>query len=126
VFYFEGRVGAGKIASWEVCCSDAIERDRLISSKQPFLHALPAVERMRLDALSNVLRDDSSGEAPGSERGDEEERLFAAALPEKDRRFYEGHKGLGNSQKAEVRSQNVYTDCHCHYTSRTRIVGCNH
>jgi hypothetical protein len=42
------------------------------------------------------------GEAPGSERGDEEERLFSASLSGEDRRFYEGHKGLGNSQKAEV------------------------
>jgi hypothetical protein len=39
---------------------------------------------------------------PGSERGDEEERMFVVALREDDRRFYERHKGLGNSQKAEV------------------------
>jgi hypothetical protein len=35
-------------------------------------------------------------------KGDEEERLFVTSLSEDDRRFYEGHKGLGNSQKAEV------------------------
>jgi hypothetical protein len=35
-------------------------------------------------------------------RGDEEERLYVASLVEDDRCFYEGHKGLGNSQKAEV------------------------
>jgi hypothetical protein len=52
--------------------------------------------------MSSEPRDDSTGGAPGSERGDEEERMFVMALREDDRRFYEGHKGLGNSQKAEV------------------------
>jgi hypothetical protein len=28
--------------------------------------------------------------------------LFAEALPIEDQRFYVGHRGLGNSQKAEV------------------------
>ena len=39
---------------------------------------------------------------PGTEKGDEEERLFMASLSEEDRSFVQGHKGLGNSQKAEV------------------------
>jgi hypothetical protein len=52
--------------------------------------------------MSNEARDDSMGEAPGSERSDEEERLFVCALQEDDRCFYERHRGLGNSQKAEV------------------------
>jgi hypothetical protein len=52
--------------------------------------------------MSTEARDDSMGDAPGSERGDEEERMFVASLSEDDRCFYEGHKGLGNSQKAEV------------------------
>jgi hypothetical protein len=54
--------------------------------------------------MSNEARGDSMGEAPGSERSYEEERLFVLALRKDDRRFcfYEGHKGLGNSQKAEV------------------------
>jgi hypothetical protein len=52
--------------------------------------------------MSSEPRDDSTGDAPGSERGDEEERIFFASLSGEDRRFYEGHKGLGNSQKAEV------------------------
>jgi hypothetical protein len=59
-------------------------------------------EQARLQKLSCEYRDDSMGEAPGSARGDEEEELFVAALREDDRRYYEGHKGLGNSQKAEV------------------------
>ena len=36
------------------------------------------------------------------DRGDAEEVLFMASLSEEERRFVEGHKGLGNSQKAEV------------------------
>ena len=59
-------------------------------------------ERQRLASLSNEARDDSAGEMPGSERGDEETRLFLASLGSEDREFVKGHKGLGNSQKAEV------------------------
>jgi hypothetical protein len=40
--------------------------------------------------------------APGSARGDEEERLFLDSLSEEGRAFLTAHKGLGNSQKAEV------------------------
>jgi hypothetical protein len=52
--------------------------------------------------MSIEPRDDSLGQAPGSARSDEEERLFVATLSEEDQRFYEEHRGLGNSQKAEV------------------------
>jgi hypothetical protein len=107
VFFFEGLVGKGKIAptstmtAWKVCCADSIRRDKLYAMKSASIKSLPQ-EKTRLDELSNETRDDSMGEAPGSERGDEEERLFSASLSEENRRFYEGHKGLGNSQKAEV------------------------
>jgi hypothetical protein len=57
---------------------------------------------LRLEGLSSTPRDDSKGEQPGSERGDEEERLWKETLSEEDRAFLEMHKGLGNSQKAEV------------------------
>jgi hypothetical protein len=70
--------------------------------KSASIKSLLPQEHTRLDELSNETRDDAMGEAPGSERGDEEERLFLAALSEEDRHFYEDHKGLGNSQKAEV------------------------
>jgi hypothetical protein len=110
VFFFEGLVGKGKIeptstmTAWKACCADSIRRDKLyVVCNEECLHikSLPQ-ELTQLDELSNETRDDSMGEAPGSERGDEEERLFSASLSEEDRRFYEGHKGLGNSQKAEV------------------------
>ena len=108
VFFFEGLVGKGKIeptstmTAWEACCADSTRRDKLYAMKSAFINTLLPQEKTRLDELSNETRDDAMGEAPGSERGDEEERLFLAALSEEDRRFYEGHKGLGNSQKAEV------------------------
>jgi hypothetical protein len=102
VYYFNGRIGAGKVESWAACKDDAIKRDKLWSSRQAFLRGLPAEEKAWLDELSSTPRDDSKGEVPGSERGDEEELLFMASLPEEERRFPEGHKGLGNSQKAEV------------------------
>jgi hypothetical protein len=60
------------------------------------------METKRLAALPADARDDSKGEPPGSRRGDEEEKMFMASLPEEERVFLEGHKGLGNSQKAEV------------------------
>ena len=107
VFFFEGLVGKGKIepnsamTAWKACCADSIRRDKLYAMKRASIKSLPQ-EKTRLDELSNETRDDSMGEAPGSERGDEEERLFSASLSEEDRRFYEGHKGLGNSHKAEV------------------------
>ena len=63
---------------------------------------MPPIEIARLDRLSSDPRDDSMGEAPGSSRGDEEERLFLASLLEEEREYLEEQKGLGTSQKAEV------------------------
>ena len=109
VFYFEGLVGKGKIeptstmTAWEACREDAMQRDKLDRMKRDFIRALVPREKARLDRrMSNEARDDSMGETPGSERSDEEERLFVCALQEDDRCFYERHRGLGNSQKAEV------------------------
>jgi hypothetical protein len=109
VFFFEGLVGKGKIeptsamTAWKACCADSIRRGKLFAMKSASIKALLPQEKTRLDELSNETRDDSTGEAPGSERGDEEERLFLMSLSSsEDRRFYEGHRGLGNSQKAEV------------------------
>jgi hypothetical protein len=108
VFFFEGLSGKGKIdptptmTAWEACSADAIRREKLAGRKRQFLKALLLQENTRLDRLSNEARDDSIGEAPGSEKGDKEECMFVASLSEDDRGFYEAHKGLGNSQKAEV------------------------
>jgi hypothetical protein len=63
---------------------------------------MPEDEQQRLSQFSSDTRDDTKGAVPGSEQGDEEERLFMASLLEGERVFLEGHKGLGNSQKAEV------------------------
>jgi hypothetical protein len=90
------------MTAWQACHNDAIRRDKLKVTRQRFLEELMPQEKMRLDSLSSKVRDDSRGEAPGSERGDEEECMFVSHLSVEDRRFYEGHKGLGNSQKVEV------------------------
>ena len=68
--------------------------------RQAFLEALPPAEQQRLEKLSGEPRDDSKGDAPGSARGDEEERLFMASLPEGERRFLEGHVGLAGEGRA--------------------------
>ena len=94
---------AGKIESWAACRDDAIRRDSFWPLKKRFLQSLPPAEQARLQALSG--EPETSAQLPGTERSeryDEEERLFMASLPEGDRRFLEGHVGLGNSQKAEV------------------------
>jgi hypothetical protein len=65
----------GKIASWEACRDDALRRDSFWQRRQAFLEALPATEKARLANLESKPRDDSMGEAPGSERNDEEERV---------------------------------------------------
>ena len=66
------------------------------------MSSLTESEKTRLSGLSGGQRDDAKGERPGSERGDAEEALFMASLSSDDRAYLEGHKGLGNSQKAEV------------------------
>ena len=95
-------LSAGKIESWQACKADAIKRDSFWPRRQQFLQTLPEEERERLSMLSSEARDDTKGEVPGTERSDEEERLFMASLSKEDRDYLEAHKGLGNSQKAEV------------------------
>ena len=102
VYYFEGRRGQGKVASWAACREDAMRRDTFWPRRRAFLSSLPESEKVRLSGLSSRLRDDAAGERPGSERGDAEEALFMASLSASDRAYLEGGKGLGNSQKAEV------------------------
>ena len=102
VYYFDGRKGKGKVASWEALHEDAVRRDSFWPRRRAFLSSLPEAEKVRLSGLSSKLRDDAAGERPGSERGDAEEALFIASLSSDDRAYLEGQKGLGNSQKAEV------------------------
>jgi hypothetical protein len=102
VVYWEGKVGKGKIDAFDACSADARKRDELVQRREQFLQALPEEEKQLLQVLSAERRDDSKGEVPGSERGDAEEKLFVMSLPEEERHFLEGHKGLGNSQKAEI------------------------
>jgi hypothetical protein len=102
VYFFENLRGRGRIASWQACAKDALRRDSFNRQRQQFLLSLSTEEKQRLALLSGDLRDDSKGETPGSRRYDEQEKLFMASLSECDRVFLEGHKGLGNSQKAEV------------------------
>ena len=120
-----GRVGKGKVKSWAACKDEAIRRGGIQLRRKASLQTLPAVEQARLAGLSSVPRDDSKGMAPGSERGDEEERvsdllsvvcpdscthdsvcvgdqIFMASLSDEDREFLELRSGLGNSQRAEV------------------------
>ena len=93
---------AGKIDGWAACKDDAAYRSSFWQAKQAFLQYLPPEELVRLDELSSAPRDDSKGEVPGSERGDEEERLFLESLSDEERQYLEEQKGLGTSQKAEV------------------------
>ena len=70
-------------------------------------NALGRLEARDREALSVEVeaveaRGESAEEEPGTERGDEEELLFVASLTEAERAFWIGHRGLGNSQKAEV------------------------
>jgi hypothetical protein len=105
VYFYENKVGHGKIDSanpWRDCKADAIKRDSFRSRRQRYLAALPVEQQHQLDLLSSEPRDDSKGEKPGSERSDEEHRVFLTSLPDEDQRFLESHVGLGNSQKAEV------------------------
>jgi hypothetical protein len=90
------------LTAWEHCQEDAIRRDRFWARRQLYLTELPDGERLRLDRLSDQPRDDSNMEMPGSERADREEALFMASLSPEERAFLSEHKGLGNSQKAEV------------------------
>ena len=90
VYYFEDKVGKGKIESWEACQKDAVKRDSFWPRKQDFLASLPESKKERLESLSAVQRDDSQGEQPGSERGDAEEALFMSSLPEEDRLYLVG------------------------------------
>ena len=106
VVHFNGQVGKGKVASWEHCRETAVQRKIMEAQRR---HSLPQLmdkltdmERLRIRTLSSEQRDDSQAQEPGSEKEDEEERLFLEGLPESDRMIYLSHKGLGNSQKAEV------------------------
>ena len=78
VFYLAGYVGRGKAPSWEACGADALRRDQLYARKKQYLqHELPKSVKRELETLSSKPRDDSKGELPGTERGDEEERVSA-------------------------------------------------
>ena len=92
----------GRVDGWAACKDEALYLDTFWQVKQAFLQTLPSENVLRLEKLSRKPRDDSKGGAPGSARGDEEERLFLASLSEEERQYMEEHKGLGISQKAEV------------------------
>jgi hypothetical protein len=96
------QVGKGKVLSWASLKDDAIKRESFVQRSVSFLDGLPDTEQQKLDRLSSEPRNDAKGEMPGSERADEERRLFLDSLSTDDRSFLEGHEGLGNSQKAEV------------------------
>eukprot|EP00935_MAST-01C_sp_MAST-1C-sp1_P002305 g2305.t1 len=100
VYFAEGRTG--KVESWSKCGTDAMKRTAFTQRKLDFLERLPTEEKSRLRELPSQPRDDARGGAPGTERSDEEERLFVASLSTEELAYLEGHKGLGNSQKAEV------------------------
>jgi hypothetical protein len=53
VFYFEGHIGRGKIASWEECQEDATKRDAFGVRRGEFVRVLPDEEKARLALLSS-------------------------------------------------------------------------
>jgi len=97
VYYFAGMAGLGKVSSWEECGRSNLRSEQLWAKQGPFLAALPAAEKQRLEGLSNAKRYDSS-----TERSEEERRLFLQSLPSEDRAHLLAQEGLGWSQKAEV------------------------
>ena len=93
VYFFNGKAGQGKISSWEACRDDAIKRDYFYAKKARVLNELSKSEKVRLDELSSVARDDSQGEEPGSARTDEEELnknsgFDASPMPSMPERFH--------------------------------------
>ena len=107
VFFHEGHCGGGKVeGGWKDCRADAIKREGFGPKRERFLRELMEKqpnERARLEKLSNEPY--TSISLPGTERTerqDEEDALFMASLLAADRAFLSEHKGLGNSQKAEV------------------------
>jgi hypothetical protein len=102
VFYFEDRVGKGKVQSWSACKGSAIRRDAIFARRGEVLQSLSDTQKQHLSTLSSDNRDDSKGERPGNARQDEEDRIFMESLPEEDKLFLESGDGLGNSQKCEV------------------------
>jgi hypothetical protein len=105
VFYFEGLAGKGKIeptstmTAWEACQEDATRRDKLHSMKRDSVKSLLPNEKAWLDGMSNEARDDSMGQAPGSERSDEEERMFVVATAASTR----GTRGWGIARRRRWR-----------------------
>jgi hypothetical protein len=101
VFHSHGMVGKGK-STWEECSEMTKDYDRFQARRKDLLTKLPEEEQQRLAKLSTELRDEFHGESRGSERGDEEQRLFLESLSEGDQERLASMKGLGRAQRAEV------------------------
>jgi hypothetical protein len=102
VCYGHGMKGKGKAPSWDECEETTRKYDRFLFRRKRFLADLPRPEQARLEKLSHQLRDEFSGEKRGSERGDEEQRLFAESLSAVEREQLASFGGLGRAQRAEV------------------------
>jgi hypothetical protein len=102
VLFAGGMVGKGKVASWGECGPEAYKRNVFFRRRNLFLAGLSVAENERLASTRDERRDDFSGEKPGSERLDEEEKLFRASLTDEDNAYLDQQMGLSNSQKAEV------------------------
>ena len=103
VVFFDGHRGCGKVSSWDDVAEDARKRESFAPKRQEFIESLPEVQHVRLRKLSKDAGSSKSlPRTSRTERADEEEKLFLMSLSEDERQFLEKHKGLGNSQKAEV------------------------
>ncbi|CAE7867934.1 unnamed protein product, partial [Symbiodinium sp. KB8] len=99
VYYFQNRVGQGKVKSFDTAGDDNLQREE-INNKQKDFEGSPEFEQALhagLDNLSKWPRGDGS-----SQYSREARRLFLASLSETEREFIAASEGLGNSQKAEV------------------------
>ncbi|CAE7816196.1 unnamed protein product [Symbiodinium sp. CCMP2592] len=99
VYFFEGALGKGKVASFETAGQENLQREALLKKMSDFKKCdhFRRAKEAGLKNLRRKTRYDSS-----SQYSREKYRLFLQWLPAVDRRFLEDSDGLGISQKAEV------------------------
>ncbi|CAE7683135.1 unnamed protein product, partial [Symbiodinium necroappetens] len=99
VYYFQNRVGKGKVESFDTAGDDNLHREK-VNQKQRDFEESPEFQQA-LDAGLGNLSKEPRGDG-SSQYSREARRLFLASLSETEREYLATAEGLGNSQKAEV------------------------
>ncbi|CAE7225004.1 unnamed protein product [Symbiodinium sp. CCMP2456] len=99
VYYFQNRVGKGKVESFDTAGDDNLCREK-VNKKQKDFEESPEFKQA-LDAGLGNLSKEPRGDG-SSQYSREARRLFLASLSETEREYLATSEGLGNSQKAEV------------------------